>query len=112
MDDAGARGHPLHVARAQLSGMPLRVLVLHLAREHVGHCLESSVRVIRRALSLTRRERHRPHLIQEQERVELRERRLRERPAHEKARALQRLDAVDEARHRPRPLAALFFLRQ
>ncbi len=43
--DAAARGHPLHVARAQRAFVPQAVAVVHGALEHVGDGLDAAVRV-------------------------------------------------------------------
>ena len=63
--------------------------MLHRAVEHVGDGLEPAVRVVGRALRLARAEIHRAHLVEEQERVDLRQAGRRERPAHLEPAALE-----------------------
>ena len=74
--------------------------MLHRAVEHVGHGLEAAVRVVGRALRLARAEIDRAHVVEEQERVDLRERRGRERPAHLEPAALELADRGDDRLHR------------
>src|SRR5436190_20056862 len=50
--------------------MARRVLVLHFAFQHVGDGLEASVGVIGRAHRLARRVVDRPHLVEQQERID------------------------------------------
>jgi len=97
--DAGARGHPLHVARAQLAAVAARIAVPVAPLQHVGHRLEAAVRVIRRADGAARRPVHRAHLVDQQERVHVIQPRRGEGPAHGEAAALQgahRCDALDQ----------------
>jgi len=66
----------------------------------VGHGLEAPVRVVRGALRLTEAEVGRPHLIEEEEGVDLVERTGRERPPHGEARALERADRIHDPGYR------------
>jgi hypothetical protein len=59
--------------------------VFQVARQHVANRLESAMRMIRRAFRLTGRNFYWPHLVKQQERIELRKRRLWERAADQKA---------------------------
>src|SRR5262245_54468265 len=49
VQDAAARSHPLHVARAERPAVAEAVTVRHLAREHVGDRLDAAVRMPRKA---------------------------------------------------------------
>ena len=88
MDDAGPGGHPLHVAGSEPAAMSGGILVLHLAFEHVGDRLEPPMGVIRSADRLAGRVIDRPHLVDEEERVD-RVDLAGERPAHHESGALQ-----------------------
>src|SRR5207253_1976612 len=63
--------HPLHVARAELTRPARRVVMLEGALEHVRHGLEAAMRVVRRALRLTRPVVLGPHLVEEEEGVDV-----------------------------------------
>jgi hypothetical protein len=99
MHHASAGSHPLHVARPQTAGVAVRVTMLHLARDHVGNGLEAAMRMVGSALGLARREFHRPHLVEQQERIEQRHLLVWERPVHNEARALELARRVDDIRH-------------
>ena len=49
MHDAATGGHPLHRARTQQADIALVVAVPHAPGEHIGHGLEATMRVIRKA---------------------------------------------------------------
>src|SRR5689334_3658084 len=72
MDDAARGAHPLHVAGAEVAGVAVVVLVLHVAIEHVGDRLEAAVRMRREAgevvVQIVREE-----LVEHEERVVARE---------------------------------------
>src|SRR5262249_13822678 len=96
VDDARAGSHPLDIAGAQRAPMAGGVLVVHLALEHVGDGLETAVRVIGRAHRFTRAVVDRPHLVQEQERIDGRDSQPREGPADDEAAALALLVCRDD----------------
>ncbi len=52
VDDAAARGHPLHAAALEFARMPQVILVPHVAIEHVGHRFETAVGVCREARNI------------------------------------------------------------
>jgi hypothetical protein len=64
MDHTRAGSHPLNVARRQTSGASARILVLHLARQHVRYGFETPVRMVRRAFGLSGSNVHWSHLVQ------------------------------------------------
>ena len=70
VQDPGARGHPLRVSAADGATAAARILVLHDPVDHVGHRLESAVRMPRRSLRLTGCVFDLAHLIHMNERVE------------------------------------------
>jgi len=76
-----------------------RVLVLHLAFEHVRDRLEAAMRMVGRAHRLARAVVCRAHLVEEQKGIDQGEPPCGERPAHDEASALElavrRLDARD-----------------
>jgi hypothetical protein len=88
VDDASAGRHPLDVARPQAAGVTRRVPVLHAPGEQVGDRLEAAVRVIGRALGFARSQVGRPHLVEQEERVEVIELAGGEGPPHLEAGAL------------------------
>ena len=70
VDDAAARGHPLHVAGAEAAAVAEAVAVLDVAGEHVGDRLDAAVRMPRE----TRRGSRRvvvAEVVEQQERIEL-----------------------------------------
>ena len=68
--------------------------------------------MVGRALRLARREVHRPHLVEQQERIEVVERWRRERAVHDEARALERLDADGRTRRTERFRAMMAVIRR
>jgi len=71
VDQAGCRGHPLHVAGADAPTAPGGIPVFHFALVDDGHCLESAMRVFADSAALVRRrELHGAGVIEEQERTE------------------------------------------
>ena len=80
--------------------VPGRVLVLELALEHVGDRLEAAVRMVGRADRLARPVVDRPHLVEEQERIDQLEPGGRERAAHDEAAALGLLVRGDDSNRR------------
>ncbi len=87
--DAPARGHPLHVAGADRALVSRGILVLELALQHVGHRLEPAMRMIGRALGLAGAVVCRPHLVEQQERIDEVQAWGRERPADDEAAAFE-----------------------
>src|SRR5882762_791370 len=85
MHDAGACGHPLHVARAKHAAMAGRVLVLELALQHVSDGLEAAMRVIGRTDRLAGAVISRPHLVEKEEGIDYVQSRGRHWPAHDEA---------------------------
>ena len=70
MQDAAARSHPLHIARAEAAAVAEAVAVLDAAGEDVGDRLDPAVRMPREALEIIVR----PlvaKVVEEQERIEL-----------------------------------------
>ena len=49
MDHAARGGHPLHAARAKIADVAEMIAMLHAAIEHVGHGLETAMRMRREA---------------------------------------------------------------
>ena len=84
-----ARGHPLRVAVGDDAAAAVRVGVLERPVEHVGHGLEPTMRMPRRALRLTRRVLHLAHLVEVDERVEVGQVDARERATDREALALE-----------------------
>src|SRR4051812_6653163 len=74
-----------------------RVAVLELAFEEVRDRLEAAVWMPRRAGAGTRRELDRAGVVEEQERIDVRQRPRRERPADDEAIALDRSLGGDES---------------
>ncbi len=75
MHDAAAGGHPLHGTRNQHALVTVVVLVPHPAIEHVGDCFKATMRMRREPRDviawIVRTE-----LIEQQERIQIRQRRL------------------------------------
>ena len=71
MDYTRTGGHPLHIPRSELPRVSTGILVFHITRQHVGHRLESSMRMIGRAFRFTRSNIHRSHLIKQQKRIKV-----------------------------------------
>ena len=71
MEDAAARGHPLHVAGAEAAAVAEAVAVLDGAGEHVGDRLDAAVRMPRKpgevVLGIVVAE-----VVEQQERIEVR----------------------------------------
>ena len=70
MQDAAARGHPLHVARAQRAAIAEAVAMLDGAGEHIGDGLDAAMRMPRKAGAVILR----PvvaEIVEQQERVEV-----------------------------------------
>ena len=80
MQDARAGGHPLRVAGTQEPVVAHRVAVLEVTLEEVRDGLEPAVRVPRRAGSLAGTEIDGAHVVEEQERIDVGQRRSGERP--------------------------------
>ena len=97
MDDAVAGRHPLHVASADAAAVAGTVLVLELAFDHVGDGLEAAMRMIGRAHRLTGRVIGRPHLVEQQERIDDLQPGHRKRPADDEPRALLLAIGVNDA---------------
>src|SRR3954453_12231242 len=89
--------HPLRLAAMQEAVIPERIAMLQITFEYVRDCLEAAMRVPRRACSFPRRERDRPHVIEEQERIDVGECCRRERPADDESVALDGALSCDEA---------------
>ena len=48
VDDPTTGGHPLHVAWPQIALVAHMILVQHPAIQHIGHCLKTTVWVVRK----------------------------------------------------------------
>ena len=55
MKDSSAGRHPLDAARREQTAVALVIAVAHAAGEHVGHCLESAMRMFRESADVVRR---------------------------------------------------------
>ena len=104
VEDPRTRGHPLRVAFADGAATTVRVVVLHHAVDHVGHGLESTMRMPRRADGLVRRVLDGAELVEEEERVrDVRIDAAGEGTPHREAGALDRVvggdDALDGSAH-------------
>src|SRR3989344_3041963 len=100
MHHARTGRHPLHVAGTQHTAVTGRVLVLHLAREQVGHGFETAVRVVRRADAFPRAPLYRSQMIEQQERVHLHQLRRGERPSYRKTATLKKRFAINNSDNR------------
>ena len=69
VQDAGSRGHPLHVTGAQRAGVAQRVAVLHGAGEHIGDGLDPAVGVPGKAAHIVLRVLI-AEVIEQQERIQ------------------------------------------
>ena len=96
VDDAATGRHPLHVARAEMSTVAEVILVQHVPREHVGHSLETAVRMGREPLDVFVRA-VAAELIEHEERIEPRERTLTETAPQGDARTVRGALGVDDA---------------
>ena len=94
--DAGARGHPLHVARIDHTVVAGGVAVLGLTFEHVRHGLEATVGMVGRANGLAGRDVDGTHLVEKEEGVDHVERRGREGTVHEESAPFEGLDRIDD----------------
>ena len=70
MHDAASRGHPLQIARADLTGIPHRISVAHGAREQIGHRFDAAMRM-QRETRLVIGGIFRLEMIQQQKRIEV-----------------------------------------
>ncbi len=75
MDESAAGGHPLHAPRHQHSLVTVIVAVTHAPIEHVCDSLEAAMRVIRETRDVVLAA-IRAELIQQEERIQIRELRL------------------------------------
>src|SRR5262249_715840 len=98
VDDATARRHPLNVARLQLSFVTLGVLVAEASGQHIGHRFKAAVRMIWSALGLSRPDVHWPHLVEQQEWIEIRQCSRRKWSVNQKTCAFQCRNAFDRMR--------------
>ncbi len=85
MNDAAAGGHPLHVAGPDGPAVPGRILVLAFSFEHVRDGLEPAVRMVRRPDRFAWLVLHRPHLVEQQERIGMPKACARKWPTHDEA---------------------------
>ncbi len=97
MHDAAPCGHPLDVAGRELAAVAGRILVLELAVEQIRDGLKAAMRMVRGADRLAGRIVHRPHLVQQEERVELRHFGRGERAADDEAAAFDGAPRADDA---------------
>src|SRR5690349_24930904 len=70
MQNAAARGHPLHITRAERSGIAQAVAVLHSAGKDVGDGDNSAVRMPWKSREIVGRNIV-PKIIEEKKRIEL-----------------------------------------
>src|SRR5436190_2711510 len=70
VEDAAARGHPLHVAGAERAAVAEAVAMRHFAGQHVGDGLDAAMRMPRESLEEVRRTIV-PEIVEEQKRIEL-----------------------------------------
>ncbi len=103
--DAGPGRHPLGVAGHEPPTAAPRVAVVHLAGEEVGHRLEPTVGMVRRALGLARGIVGGPHLVEQDERVEELQGGRGKGPADREPRALPAPGAVHQPLHRSKAAA-------
>ena len=93
--------HPLGVAAADQAAAAVRIVVLHLAVDHVGDGLEAAVRMPRGALGLAGRVVDLAHLVQVQERVQGGQVDAGERAANREPLALEAVGGGGDAAYRP-----------
>ena len=72
MQNAAARGHPLHAARAEQTGVALVVVMAHAPGQHIGDGLEAAVRMFRKTRQIIARF-IRTELVEHQKRIEIRQ---------------------------------------
>jgi hypothetical protein len=96
MDDAAARGHPLHAARLEQADVADAVAMAHPALEHDRHGLEAAVRMVGKAADVVVG-RIAAEGVEHQERVEPALQRLRQDAGQADARAVGRGLAADDA---------------
>ena len=99
MQDSGTRGHPLRIAVRDDAAAAVRVAVLKRAVDHVGHGLETTVRVPGRALGLAWCVLDLSHLVHMDERVDVGQVDSGERAADRKALALEPVRGGRQASH-------------
>ena len=85
MRDAAPGRHPVDVARPDRLHAADAVAMQDLAFEEIGHGGEADVRMRPHVEPLARRQRHRPHLVEEDEGTDAALLRCRQRAAHGKA---------------------------
>src|SRR5205807_7339387 len=105
VDVAGPGSRPLHAAGPQRAGVALIVAVAHAAGEHIGHRLEPPVRVLGKAGEVVGRI-VRAELVEQQERIELRQIRAADDAVQLDAGAVARRHAANEAPHLTGPAHA------
>ena len=85
VDHSGASRHPLHAARSDDRASSSGVFVHHRPVKEIGDGLESAVRMTRRTNGLARRVVSGPHLIEQEERVDVIDDVRRERSSHDES---------------------------
>ena len=90
--------HPLHAAGYQHAFMAVIVAMAHASIQHVGHSLEPAVRMFRKARDVVIR-RIRPELVEHEEWIELRERRLADHAPELYARAIGSRHSAYDTNH-------------
>ena len=88
MDDAAARGHPLHIAAFEVAAIAEMVFMQHVTIEHIGHGFKAAVRMTGKTgdviVGVFRAE-----LVEHQKGIEPRLRRLADAPAQFDAGAIR-----------------------
>src|SRR4051812_8591 len=97
VEHAGSGRHPLRIAAVQEAVVAERIAMLQITFEYVGDCLKAAMRVPRRACSFPRRELDGPHVIEEQERIDVGQCCRREGPADDESVALDGALSWNEA---------------
>ncbi len=96
MDDAAAGGHPLHVTASEIAAVAHVILMQHVAVKHVGHGLETAVRMAGKAGDVIVRVLG-AELVEHQERIEALELRAADAAAELHACAVGSGDGLDDA---------------
>src|SRR5262245_12654240 len=100
MEDAAARGHPLHVARAERSAIAKAVAVINRAGEHIGDRLDAAMRMPRKTREIVVGTLV-AKIIEQQKRIELGRRAKAEAAVQFHTRAFHCRRSFDDALYRP-----------